>query len=148
VDQHTVAADQLRRAGTRYTPGRRALVSALAAVARPATIAQLLRQAHGLAQSSAYRNLSLLECAGVVRRVGSADRLTRFELVGHPGGHRHHHLVCRDCGEVADVVLPSKLDVALEAAAGRIGRSTGFDVQRHQVDLVGRCADCHARARG
>ena len=64
LDLHATAADRLRDDGQRYTTRRRALVDLLTAVDQPLTIAELLQRQPGLAQSSAYRNLAVLERAG------------------------------------------------------------------------------------
>ena len=61
---HATAADRLRDDGQRYTTQRRALVDLLVEVEQPLTIPQLLERQPGLAQSSAYRNLAVLERAG------------------------------------------------------------------------------------
>ena len=66
LDLHASGAQRLRQDGQRYTTQRRALVDLLVAVDQPLTIPQLLERQPGLAQSSAYRNLAVLERAGVV----------------------------------------------------------------------------------
>ena len=56
-------------------------------------------------QSSAYRNLAVLEHAGVVRRVITEGEFARFELTEELTEH-HHHLICSRCGRVEDVTVP------------------------------------------
>ena len=58
---HDAVAVRLRSADQRYTSGRRRLVELLAEAPRPETIPELLGRAPSLAQSSAYRNLVVLE---------------------------------------------------------------------------------------
>jgi Fe2+ or Zn2+ uptake regulation protein len=141
-DLHATATTRLRADGQRYTAGRRALVTALLAAARPVTIPQLLEQSRGLAQSSVYRNLAVLERAAVVHRIVTADDFARYELAEDLTEHHHHHLICGRCGEVTDFTLPGPLEQQLDAAAARVGRRTGFAVDRHQLDLVGTCPAC------
>ena len=62
----------------------------------------------GLPQSSIYRNLSVLEQAGVVRRVITEDEFARYELTEAFTEH-HHHLICSNCGKVEDVTIPGDL---------------------------------------
>ena len=109
LDVHAVATTRLRSDGQRYTTGRRALVTALLASARPVTIPQLLDHGRGLAHSSVYRNLAVLERAGVVHRIVTADDFARYELAEDLTEHHHHHLICSRCGEVADFTLPAPL---------------------------------------
>lgn len=126
----------------RYTSGRRALVDLLADAHRPLTVAEVLERADGLTQSSVYRNLSLLERAGVVQRVVTDDEFARFELAEDLTGHHHHHLVCSSCGTVDDFTLDAALESALDAALGSAATSAGFDVHHHRLDLVGTCRRC------
>ena len=138
---HATAADRLRTDGQRYTASRRALIEALAAAERPATIPELLGSRPGLAQSSAYRNLAVLEQVGVVRRIVTSDEHARFELAEDLTGH-HHHLVCGTCGLVEDFTVSHQLERSLESALARVADGSGFHVDHHQLDLVGTCSDC------
>ena len=142
---HTIAADRLRGDGQRYTTQRRALVDLLAEVAQPLTIPQLLERQHGLAQSSAYRNLASLEHAGVVRRVPTDEEYGRYELAEDLIGH-HHHLVCSNCGTMRDVEVPADLEATLDRTLDRIAKRAGFARVQHRLELVGLCADCAATA--
>ncbi len=133
----------LRLAGLdqRYTRLRRVLVETLAASARPLTIPEILSAAPALPQSSAYRNVTALIEAGVVRRVSGADDHGRFELGEEISGH-HHHLVCGGCGKVEDIPPSQKLERALGDAARSIADEQGYRVTEHRVDLVGFCPEC------
>jgi len=138
---HATVGDRLRGAGQRYTPSRRALVAALVGADRPPTIPELLGDRPGLAQSSAYRNLSVLEQAGIVHRIVTNDEHARFELAEDLAGH-HHHLVCGRCGRVEDFTVSASLERSLEAALAKVAGGTGFAVDHHRLDLVGTCSDC------
>ena len=94
TDLHTIAADPAaRRRAALHATQRRALVDLLAEVDQPLTIPQLLERRRGLAQSSAYRNLAVLERAGVVHRIVTSDEFARYELAEDLTEH-HHHLIC------------------------------------------------------
>ena len=140
-DVHATAAARLKRDQQRYTTGRQALVEALAGASRPMTMPELQRTHPGLALSSAYRNLVVLERAGVVRRIVTSDEHARFELAEDLTGH-HHHLICGTCGRVDDFTVSSQLERSLESALARIVEGTGFRPDHHRLDLVGTCADC------
>src|SRR5256884_6309561 len=77
-DLHATVAGHLRRYDQRYTSGRRALVETLALAGRPVTIVEVLAGGTVPAQSTAYRNLSVLVPAGVVRKVSGGEDLTPF----------------------------------------------------------------------
>lgn len=131
----------------RYTSGRRALVAALLAAGRPLTAAEVVG-AGGLAQSSAYRNLAVLETCGVVLRVAGTDEFARFELAEDLTDHHHHHLICTCCGQVTDFTVSDELEHSLEAAMDTVAASTGFAPDHHRLDLLGRCATCRATQVG
>jgi Fur family ferric uptake transcriptional regulator len=135
------ASTRLRDVGQRLTPSRRALVEALADAPGPLTIPAIREQRPELAQSSAYRNLVVLEEAGIVHRVIGTDEFARWELAEDLAGH-HHHLICANCGRVDDVPASAGLERSLAAAAAEITRTTGFTTQHHRIDLVGLCRDC------
>jgi Fe2+ or Zn2+ uptake regulation protein len=138
---HSTAADRLRDEGQRYTTQRRGLVDLLVEVEQPLTIPQLLERQPGLSQSSAYRNLAVLERAGVVHRIAGADGFARYELTEDLTGH-HHHLICSTCGEVVDFEVSDAIERELDVALHRAARRAGFQVSGHRLDLVGTCAAC------
>jgi Fur family ferric uptake transcriptional regulator len=141
-DLHALVAAHLRRVEQRYTAGRRALVDALAALDRPVTTSELVDAASRLPQSTAYRNLAVLEQAGVVRRVAGTDDYTRFELAEELTGRHHHHLVCTTCGAVEDFEPPRRVERSLAAAIGTLIAGNGFRADSHRLDLLGTCAAC------
>jgi Fe2+ or Zn2+ uptake regulation protein len=138
---HDTAQTRLREADQRYTRNRRAIVAALAAASGPLTLPELLKAHRGLPQSSAYRNLALLEEAGVVRRVVSGGEFARYELAEDLTEH-HHHFICSHCGAIEDFTLPADVEANVERALQRAARRSEFAGVHHQLDLVGMCARC------
>jgi Fe2+ or Zn2+ uptake regulation protein len=138
---HRTVQDRLASVGQRYTANRRGLVDALAAARRPLAIADLLSATRGLPQSSAYRNLAVLEQAGVIRRVITDDEFARFELDEGLTEH-HHHLVCSDCGRVEDVEIPVSFERSIGRTLDQLARHAGFATVGHRLDLIGRCRRC------
>lgn len=140
---HRTVRDRLDDNDQRYTSGRRAVVEALASADGPVTLPELIDLAPALAQSSAYRNLAVMEQVGVVRRlVHSADH-ARYELAEDLTEH-HHHLICETCGTVRDVTLTPALERQLDAAFDELSSAEGFEATHHTIDLYGRCADCRS----
>lgn len=147
AELHETVTSRLRQLDQRYTNGRRAVVDVLAAARDPLTIPQILQRHGALAQSSAYRNLAVLEEAGVVHRIVTTDDHARFELAEELTGDHHHHLVCSRCGTVLDVALPPSLDRELDRALRQAATERGFDADHHRVDLIGTCGGCTRRGR-
>jgi Fe2+ or Zn2+ uptake regulation protein len=139
--------DRLNEHDLRYTRGRRAIVDGLRAASGPVTLPELLELSDELALSSTYRNLSLMEGAGVVRRLAHGGDHARYELAEELT-HHHHHLICETCGSVRDVVFDVELEAALDAALTRLQRSEGFVAHGHSIDVYGTCADCAGRDHG
>ena len=138
---HDAVASRLRAADQRYTAGRRRLVELLAEAPRPETIPDLLGRAPSLAQSSAYRNLVVLEEAGIAHRVVTSDERSRYELAEDLMGH-HHHLICTSCGRVDDFTVSPQMERSLETALERAVEGTGFRAAAHRLDVIGTCASC------
>jgi len=141
TEVHDAVGRMLRDAAQRYTPARRRIVEALVASGDPMTLPGLLAADGSLAQSSAYRNLAVLEQVGAVTRIVTSGDHASFELTEDLTGH-HHHLVCSGCGEVADFSLEPGLEAELERVLARAARRARYAVETHRVDLIGRCAAC------
>ena len=136
-----VATGRLARLGQRLTEKRASIVEVLATQERPLTIPEIREQRPDLPQSSLYRNLVVLEEAGVVRRVVTHDEFARYELGEAFTGH-HHHLVCSRCGLVEDVPASPGLERSVAAAIAGAAEATGFRIDHHRLDLVGVCRSC------
>ena len=142
TDLHALVSARLRRVGQRYTSGRRKLIEALARSGRPVTTGELISAETQLPQSTTYRNLAVLEQAGVVHRVMGSDEYARFELAEELTGRHHHHLVCVSCGVVEDFEAPKRVEQGLAEAIGRFASETGFRAETHRLDLLGTCERC------
>lgn len=140
-DFDSVVAARLQSDGQRYTGNRRELVELLATGTGPVTIPEIIRARPDLAQSSVYRNLSILENAGVVHRIVTNDEWARYELAEEFTEH-HHHLICSNCGSVQDFTVSPALEHQIESTLRQIAASAGFELSHHNLDLIGRCATC------
>lgn len=138
---HELVDARLRRAGQRYTAKRQMLVEVLIGCDQPVTIHQILERAPSIAQSSAYRNMAVLEHAAAVNRIVTDDDFGRFELAQDLTEH-HHHLICSTCGDVADFTLPAAFENDLDKRLGRAARRNEFRPADHRLDVLGTCARC------
>jgi Fe2+ or Zn2+ uptake regulation protein len=139
----STVATRLQAVNQRATASRQAIVAVLGRASRPLTIPEILETPGGrsLAQSSVYRNLVVLEEAGLVRRVVTDGEFARYELAEDLTEH-HHHLVCVRCGRIDDIPADAHLERSLADATAAIERTTGFRTQHHRIDLVGLCREC------
>lgn len=107
----------------------------------PVTLPGLLERAPTVTQSSAYRNLALMEETGVVRRVVHGADHSYFELAEDLTEH-HHHMICESCGSVQDFTLDPSVELALDAAFERIASRSGAIASSHLIDLFVQCDEC------
>jgi Fur family transcriptional regulator, ferric uptake regulator len=140
-DLHGVVEHRLRGADQRYTAGRRAIIGMLVSAGHPVSIGDIAERLPDLPRSSAYRHLTDLETAGIVRRVTANDEFTRFELAEDLTEH-HHHLLCLTCGKVIDVTLPAGFEQAVTKTISQLSDAEGFQPHSHRLDVLGVCATC------
>ena len=86
--------------------------------------------------ASVYRALEMLTGLRLVHKVDLGGGAARYEPA-HPDGEHHHHVVCRQCGNV----LPVE-DAGVERAIHALAHRLSFDVDEHEITLRGRCAAC------
>ena len=142
-------AARLRAAGQRATASRRALVATLAASRQPLSLPEILERTPRLPQSSAYRNLLVLEQAQVVRRLAIGQDFARYELAEDLTEH-HHHLICSSCGRVRDMPTDVRVERVMRSVMTEMPADV-FTPQSHRIDVIGMCPDCvrqQARGRG
>jgi Fur family transcriptional regulator, ferric uptake regulator len=139
--EKTVAA-RLDSMGQRFTTGRRALFDVLARAESPLTIGEIVELEPRLPLSTTYRNLTVLQQAGVVRRVLTDHEFARYELAEDMTDHHHHHLVCESCGAAKDVEMPRPLERSVRVQLENLGREAGFKVDSHRLDAFGLCSEC------
>lgn len=140
---HDLVGERLSAAGQRYSTGRRLLISLLAAGERPITIPELLQDHPEIAQSSAYRNLAVLEQAGAVTRIVTFGEHARFEMAEDLMGH-HHHLICTSCGRAEDFTVSEAVERTVDRALSEAVVPTGFTASSHRLDLLGLCVRCQS----
>ena len=141
VDVDQLIASQLQAVGQRYTSNRRRLISILLRSSKPLSINQILDMDPALAQSSVYRNLTILEEAGSIARIVTSADHARYELAEEILEH-HHHIICSPCGEILDFRLSDSIEETLEASLQEIADQLGFTLDTHRLDLIGTCTLC------
>ena len=140
-DIHDIAARKLATINQRYSSRRRRLVEALERADHPLVATDIVAIDEDLPQSSVYRNLAVLEAAGVVVKVLTNGDRAAFELAEELKGH-HHHLVCVQCGLVLDIDVPNEVEQMLDTGVADLVSQAGFVLVGHRLDLLGRCKNC------
>lgn len=93
-----------------------------------------LRATHPASRATIFRVLRALLDRNLLCEVPAIDGGGAYRI---SLGDAHHHLICFECGAVADANL-GDLNVSLADAA----RALGFTPLSHRVDVFGRCAEC------
>ena len=130
VELHRTVRERLSDREQRYTTGRRRIVDVLVAAEGPVTLPELLTKQPVLSQSSAYRNLSIMEEAGIVRRlVHPAARALRARRGSDPAPPPPH----LQLGLIRDITLGPRLERSLDSAFNGVPRAprvSGRDTTR------------------
>lgn len=143
---HEIAVQRLDVINQRYSTRRKRLVDVLLQSPHPMTATDIVAIDAELPQSSVYRNLSVLESAGVVVKVLTNGDRAAFELAEDLKGH-HHHLVCVGCGMVLDVEIPADIERVLTNGMSAVAQDNAFELQGHRLDLLGLCGQCSSVGR-
>ncbi len=131
----------LRDAGLRVTRPRVAVIAALSKAPHSEVdrIAADVRTELGAVSTQAvYDVLRALTEVGLARRIEPAGSPALFEM---RVGDNHHHVVCRQCGAVADVDCAHGSAPCLTASDDH-----GFVIDEAEVTYWGICPDCATTA--
>ena len=135
--QNDQLIERLRIAGLRVTSPRLAVLEALGTLSHvdADTIATAARQRLGtLSAQAVYDILHAFGDAGLVRRIEPAGSPAVYET---RVGDNHHHIVCKICGNIADV------DCALgEAPCLAPSSASGYLVDEAEITFWGICPEC------
>jgi Fur family ferric uptake transcriptional regulator len=134
--------DVLRAKGHRVTSERLHLFREVYAqhghIDAEALLRSMKRRGLKISRATLYRNLDLLAEYGFVRKYRLGGNRFLYEHVH--AGQRHDHLVCSQCGRVAEFVSP-----AIEAMQREICRAHGFDPEEHTLQIHSVCLECAAQ---
>lgn len=141
MPETTDYADRLRAADLRVTRPRVAVLEAVHAHphADTDTIFGAVRDAlPEVSRQAVYDVLHALTGARLIRRIQPSGSVARYET---RVGDNHHHVVCRNCGVIADI------DCAVGEAPCLIpsddnGVLDGFVLDEAEVIYWGLCPDC------
>ncbi|HEY5442121.1 MAG TPA: transcriptional repressor [Candidatus Saccharimonadales bacterium] len=108
----------------------------------PQTMQQIVAACQGQAdRASVYRTIKLFEKLGIVQRLQIGWKY-KLELSDRFHNH-HHHLTCLKCGQTSALPADEKLEQRLRLLA----RQQNFQMQGHQLEIQGYCADCQVKGK-
>lgn len=97
---------------------------------------QLSKYGHKPAPPTVYRTLDFLQAQGLVHKINS---LNAFIGCPHPqpGDHNCQFLICRLCGNVAEMHMDN-----VEKAIEFVAQSAAFKVEQQAIEITGVCEQC------
>lgn len=128
---------RLRSQGYRLTPQRLAILDLLRNADGHLTPAEIYKQAAqnlpGLTEATVYRTLNFLAEQGLVL----VAHVGRGQLVYEYTEHDHHHLICRNCGEMREVDHQELTQLYED-----FFNKTGYQINTVHAAFFGFCPDC------
>ena len=127
----------LREHGVHVTAQRIAVFNAITShqhISADAVAVAVRADIGSISRQSVYDTLTLLATAGLVRKIQPVGSPALFE---REMGDNHHHIICRDCGHLADVECAVGSAPCLTASDDH-----GFEIDEADVAYLGRCPSC------
>ena len=87
-----------------------------------------------ISRATVFRILAEVADEGKILRLKLNDSTDRYDTTTF----HHHHIVCRECGHVADVDIDFDEQKLLDRAVGH----EGFCVEKSHIEFVGMCSKC------
>jgi Fur family ferric uptake transcriptional regulator len=141
-DEVVKIRELLHQANIRATPARIAVLQELRQTSSPLTHADLAEKLVplGFDKATVFRNLSDLADAELIFRTELGDHVWRFEAIDpdRPGGEKHPHFVCVECGSVS-CLGDMEFTSTSKRRATSIGRIT-------EILIKGHCSTCDTAA--
>jgi len=132
-------AERLRARGLRVTRPRLAVLEILAEGGH-LEVDEITHRARARLESvstqAVYDVLGALARAGLARRIEPAGSPARYEA---RSGDNHHHVVCRGCGQIADIDCTVGSAPCLDP-----NTAVGYEIDEAEVTFWGLCPSCQA----
>lgn len=137
-----ILKENLKKKGYKLTPQRRAIVDTIIQndgkhLTAEEIYDEVKKICPEIGLATVYRTILLLEEMSVIYKLDLGDGCSRYELAHAHENHRHHHLVCNNCGKVFEVE-----DDLLEDLEHEIETKYGFKIVDHTVKFFGLCKQC------
>lgn len=124
--------------GFKKTPSRIAVLDVLQDERRPLDVGEILTFLQGrnieINQATVYRMLDAFYKNGLIHRFEFQEGKYRYEIAGR---RDHHHLICENCGQIADIS-----DCGVGELEDEIQAKKKFLVKRHALEFYGLCQNC------
>ncbi|MCZ0754600.1 ferric iron uptake transcriptional regulator [Anoxybacillus sp. J5B_2022] len=135
----------LHTAGYKLTPQREATVRVLLEHEEDHLSAEdvyllVKEKSPEIGLATVYRTLELLTELKIVDKINFGDGVSRYDLRQEGATHFHHHLVCIECGSVAEIQ-----EDLLEEVEAVVERDWKFKIKDHRLTFHGICYRCQQK---
>jgi Fur family ferric uptake transcriptional regulator len=133
----SIHTETLRAHGYRMTPQRLAILQVIQESQGHLSASDIFERAGrllpGVTEATIYRTLDFLVAQGIalIAHIGSG------RIVYESAEHKHHHLICRKCGESVAVTQGD-----LQLVYDYLERVTGYQMDATHVTFFGLCPAC------
>lgn len=98
----------------------------------------LLKQNKSIGQATLYQNVNLLAEEGVLTRfTGPEGMLLHDAILSH-----HHHIICKQCGNIMDILIEGHCDNLKPYALHPVDDITGWKIDDVILEFYGTCPPC------
>ncbi len=137
--------DYIERRGLKHSRQREQVAEAFFEMRGHVSVEEVVARARErdprVSVATVYRTMKLLAESGLATPRQFGEGQTRYEAAVDRA--HHDHLICTACGEIVEFA-----DEQIEALQALVARRHGFEVERHKLELYGRCGRCRRAARG
>lgn len=131
---------KLKEMGYKLTPQRKVVIDIILKHdhrhLNTEEIYEQVKQTHpNIGLATVYRTLIVLDDLGIITRMNFDDGCIRYEM--NSDDHQHHHLICKRCGRVIEVMedLLEDLEITVE-------KNYRFKIIDHNLKFYGLCDEC------
>ena len=132
--------DKLKSKGYKLTPQRKVVIDIIMCnnhmhLNTEEIYEQVKKKYPNIGLATVYRTLIVLDELEIITKMNFDDGCVRYEM--HSSDHQHHHLICRNCGKVIEVMedLLEDLEITVE-------KKYNFKIIDHTLKIYGLCEDC------
>lgn len=132
----------LKLKGIRITPQRQAILQYMLASHLHPTVEEIYRdllpEHPGMSLATVYNNLRTFVNEGLVKELKISGSISRYDFIAYD----HHHVVCENCGEIADFDF-SEIKQIQQAVQAQ----TGYLIYHTNLEVHGLCPACQAATK-
>jgi len=130
-------ADILRHNNFKVTPQRLAIYQTLTKMHNHPTAEVLFNKLHpdypSMSLATVYKSVDILKQIGVIRTVDNGEDAVRYDSMTS----QHHHVQCRKCGKIFDVMKLHPETLIKEAS-----KESGVKIESEDFYFYGLCSTC------